>query len=243
LFRAIVVERRYHCGDEAINRMTTKSIAVALVDDHTLFRQSLAGLIDRLVGYEVVLEAGNGKELIEALRGRPEVDIALVDLHMPLMDGFATIRWMRSNAPSTKVLALTFEKTEEAVVGALRAGACGFLLKDMDRKLFKEALDEVVAEGHYHRDLISEPGSADAGAQADHERKPREMMALVSERELEFIRLVCDEVEYTYDQVADRMNVHRRTVDGFREAVFGKLNVRTKAGLVLSAVKHGLLKV
>ena len=99
--------------------------SVALVDDHHLMRSGLVATVNALGGYHVTIEAGNGKELIDALHGAELPAIAIVDLNMPVMDGYETIAWLRANAPSVLPLALTFDATDDAMVKAVRAGARG----------------------------------------------------------------------------------------------------------------------
>lgn len=222
--------------------MGTTSVRVAIADDHELVRTALCGLIGSFGGFDVVVQAANGAELIKALEQPPPVQVAIVDLHMPVMDGYATIGWLREHRPATRVLALTFEKTEEAEERALRSGACGFLLKDMPPQLFRQALLQACTLGRFHSDelhrsLVSTRGTADRA-----ERRRARFLECLTERELLFMRLVCHEDEYTYEQIADRMQVHRRTVDGYREALFNKLAVKSKAGLVLMALKWRLLE-
>lgn len=219
--------------------MEPPPIPIALVDDHALFRNVLADMLNGTSRYKVVLEAGHGAEYLRAVKNGAEVAVAVVDLHMPVMDGFETIAWIRANAPGTRALALTFELTEEAMERALRAGACGFLRKDTTKNVFLDALDQVATLGHYHR-----PGELRRvhDLQAEHEHRQSAALTKLTERELMFIRLVCDEAEPTNEQLADRMGVHRRTVDGYRETVYRKCGVRTKAGLVIFAYKWGLLR-
>lgn len=222
---------------------TPAPVRIALVDDHALFRNILADMVDAQAGYEVAVQVGNGVEYQEAMRHTPPVDVAIVDLHMPVMDGYATIDWIRSTSPDTRVLALTFEKSEEAMVRALRAGACGFLLKDVTAATFKDALRQVVALGHYHPDEAAHAEDAHIDGAITYERRRERVLEYISEREEEFIRLVCDEAEHTYDAIADLMQVHRRTVDGYRESIFSKFHLKSKTGLVIFAFKWGVVKV
>ncbi|MBK7556025.1 MAG: response regulator transcription factor [Flavobacteriales bacterium] len=216
-------------------------VRIALVDDHLIMRTALAGFIDRLGGYEVVLQAGNGEEYINALKDAPRIDVAIVDLHMPVMDGYATIAWIRANTPKVKPLALTFEKTEEAMIKALRAGSCGFLLKDVNSNVFRQALHQVVTIGHFHSEEV-ELALTSGELLTRLERQRAQVMELLSDREIELIRLVCHEDEYTYDQIAAKMDVSRRTVDGYREDLFARFDIKSKTGLVLFAFKWGLVE-
>ena len=220
----------------------TARIPVALVDDHTLVRGMLADMINGTDGYVVVLEAGNGQEFIEGLAAVPHIAVAIVDLHMPIMDGYETIAWIRAHAPRTRALALTFEKTEVAMVRAIRAGACGFVLKDARRNVFLQALQQVATVGHYYdAELAQVLGTT---SQADrNEGLTHRSLEDLSDREAEFLGLVCHDKEYTYDQIAELMRVHRRTVDGYRESIFRKYGIKSKVGLVLFAIKRGVVQV
>gem|GEM_PF-160296 len=228
---------------ESLRMSTQPVIPVALVDDHALFRGILADMINGLGGYQVVVEAGNGEEYQQAMVNGPQVAVAVVDLHMPVMDGYATIAWIRATSPNTRALALTFEKTEEAMMRALRAGACGFVLKDVHKSVFKNALDQVATVGHYYDDELFHVLTTNGQAKAHGDQEKTRTLEQLTDREAEFLCLVCHEAEYTYDQIADRMQVHRRTVDGYRESLFSKFNIKSKSGLVMFAMRWGVVKV
>lgn len=215
-------------------------LPVAVVDDHALVRNALADMIDKLGPYQVVLQAGNGRDYIDSLGTGTHVAVAVMDLQMPVMDGFATIEWIRANTPGTRTLAITFDLTEEFRLRALRAGACGFLRKDAGKAEFLHALDQVARLGRYNNAV---PPAAEVSDVIPEPVPYNEDVAIqLSDREVALIRLVCDEAEYTYEQVAERMGVARRTVDGYREALFNKFHIRSKAGLVLFAMRHGLIE-
>jgi DNA-binding NarL/FixJ family response regulator len=213
----------------------TPRISVALVDDHTLLRNMLGTMIGNMPDYEVVLDAANGAEFVKALEtNAAHISVAVVDLHMPVMDGYETIAWLRKHRPGTRALALTFEGTQQAMERALEAGACGFVLKDASYAEFKAALDQVAVLGRYeNRSVLDNVPEVT--------RELPEGLPLLTDRELEFVLLACDPLELTYEIIADRMHVHRRTVDGYRNSAFGKMNVKTRAGLVLAAVQCGLI--
>jgi DNA-binding NarL/FixJ family response regulator len=214
-------------------------IPIALVDDHTLFRNALADLIGLIGGYDVVLQASNGQEYVSAVSNGALVAVAVVDLHMPVMDGFDTIRWIRENQPQTRALALTFDRDDVTMSKALRAGACGFLPKNVSRGLFSEALQQVAIIGQYiNEDLVEHGQSVTPSA---FEAARLRVVGSLSQRELEFIRLVCQESEPTYDEVANQMAVALNTVNGYRERIFHKFGIKSKAGLVIFAYKWGLV--
>ncbi len=216
---------------------------VALVDDHHLMRSGLAATVNALGGYRVSIEAGHGRELIEALERTAAPAIAIVDLNMPVMDGFATIAWLREHKPAVLPLALTFDAAEDAMVRAVKAGARGFLLKNTRPEVLKNALDALMLTGYYYTDAVVSTVQGNPGLKTREEREREKVLTQITPREMEFLLLVCDEAEYTYEQIADRMGVHRRTVDNFRIALFDKFGIKSKTGLVLFALRWGLLKV
>lgn len=210
-------------------------IPVALIDDHTLLRNMLGTMIGDMPEYEVVLDAANGAEFVKALEaGGMHIAVAVVDLHMPVMDGYETIAWLHQHRPGTRVLALTFERTQQAMDRAIQAGACGFVLKDASYAEFKHALDEVATRGHYTNGQVLENALKEFRELPPGHRQ-------LTDRELEFIRLACDPREMTHETIAELMGVHRRTVDGYRNSAFAKLEVKTRAGMVLMAVQCGLV--
>lgn len=215
---------------------------VVLVDDHELVRSGVAGLIDRVGGYRVVLEAANGQELLEALSTIEEPRIAVVDLHMPVMDGFETITWLRANRPSILPMALTVDPTDEIMLRALRAGARGFLRKNARAPMLKTALDSLILSGYYFNDEMHDTLVHKSGLKTQLERQEESVHEGISSRELEFLKLVCSPEEFTYEQIAETMGVSRRTVDGFRESLADKFDIKSKTGLVLFAMKYGFVK-
>ncbi|MCW5898662.1 MAG: response regulator transcription factor [Flavobacteriales bacterium] len=209
---------------------------VALVDDHHLLRGGLGSVVNRLGGYQVTLEAGHGKEFIELLRDAEPPAIAIVDLNMPVMDGYATLHWLRANRPEIRPLVLTFDADDDAMARAVRAGARGFLLKDVSPAMLKAALDGIMRDG-YHL-----PEEALLAADGHGGRRHGDLMARISKRELEFLLHICSDEEPTYEQVAKAMGVSRSTVDKFREHLFEKLGVKSKTGLVMLAMRMGLVR-
>lgn len=219
---------------------------VALVDDHHLVRAGLAATVNGLGNYRVTVEAANGRELIEQLatikypEDRPL--IAIIDLNMPVMDGFATIAWLRAHAPEVLPLALTFDDSDDKQVRAVHAGARGFILKNARPTALKLALDSLVLTGYYTTEELLDARVRGAESHSREDRERARILEQITPREMEFLLYVCDEAEFTYEQIAERMGVHRRTVDNFRIALFEKFELKSKTGLVLFALRWGLLK-
>lgn len=213
-------------------------IPLAVVDDHTLVRGLLARTLNELPGYRVVLEAADGVEYLTAVRSGIEVAVAVVDLRMPRMDGFETIAWIRANTPGTRALALSVDMHEEFMERALRAGACGCASKNMDPEGFLDALNQVALFGRYQLPLQV---MREQQLRAEVDRHRERFLGMLTERELEYLRLACHADELTNEQLADRMGVHRRTIDGYRESTFAKCGVKSRAGLVVLAYRWGLV--
>jgi two-component system, NarL family, invasion response regulator UvrY len=220
--------------------MTTLKPGVVLVDDHVLLRNGLASLIRGFGEYEVLFEACGGKDLIRQLQNSRLPDIILLDINMPEMDGYDTACWLRRNFPEIKVLALSMYDTDSAIVRMLKNGAKGYVLKDIDAGVLKVALDSVLEKGFYYTDMVTGKLIHTINTLDDPEMRMRRLLAL-NERELEFMKLVC--TEWTYKEIADRMYLSPRTIDGYRDALFEKLNVRTRVGLAMYAVRSGIVSL
>lgn len=222
------------------------SCNVALIDDHHLMRTGLARTVNLMRGYRVSMQAGNGREFIEVLQRLEATDptrprIAIVDLSMPVMDGYDTIAWLCEHEPLILPLALTFDGSDGAMVRAIKAGARGFVLKTVRPVILNAALDSLQHTGYYNGTLSTEDPSEAWEAYERDERQRGIILSKISRREMEFLLLVCDAAEYTYEDIAKRMDVHIRTVDGFRNSLFEKFDIRSKTGLVLFALRWGLL--
>lgn len=214
--------------------MLPAPIPLALIDDHTLFRSALADMLAGDARFAVVVQAAHGAEYLRAVQGGAQVAVAVVDLHMPIMDGFDTIAWMRDHTPGTRAIALSFDLSEEVRQRALKAGACGFLRKDTTKDRFLAALVQVAVVGH----LPPDAEQHDQRAEQAHSRS--ELLAKLSQRELEYMRLLCANGDSTAEQLAAQMQVGVRTVDGYREGAYRKCQVHSRAGLVALAYKWGL---
>lgn len=219
---------------------------VVLVDDHHLMRSGLAATVNGLGGYRVVLEAGHGGELVEAIRsmraqGKALPKVAIVDLHMPVMDGFATISWLRDNAKEVLPLALTMDSDDAAVARSVHHGARGFLLKTVRPTILKHALDSLVLTGYYYSEKVGEAMRNESASEATHQREGDQIRAAITPRELAFLELVCDPSEPTYEEIAQRMGISQRTVENHRVALFEKFGIKSKAGLVLFAARWKLV--
>lgn len=212
---------------------------IAIVDDHTMFRKGLVSLINLFPGYKVLFDAANGQDFIKQLQPKHLPDILLLDIVMPEMDGYATAQWVHVNHPGIKILALSTMDAESAIIKMIKSGARGYVLKDAEPLELKQAFDSVLSLGYYYNELISRKVLQSVHELAD-ENSGTGIFAKLNERELTFLKLACS--EKTYSEIASEMYLSERTIDGYRESLFKKLNVKTRVGLVMYAIKNGLVR-
>jgi DNA-binding NarL/FixJ family response regulator len=205
-----------------------------------LLRNGLANLLKDL-DYEIVFEADNGKQFIEKLKTHPAPEIALIDINMPLMDGYETTLYLKNNYPEIKVLALSMYDDENAIIRMLRNGAKGYILKDSDPSELKTALRDVSTKGFYHSDLVTGTLIHTLNHLDDPENASLREGYKLNEREIEVLKYMCTEL--TYKEIADQMHVSPRTVDGYRDSLLEKLECKSRVGLVLFAIRQGLVIV
>jgi len=209
-------------------------IKIGIVDDHQLFLKSLAMMLHSFNNYDVIAEGSNGKDLQKKIAGSKELpEIMLIDVNMPVMDGIATASWLNENYPGIKLVALSQNDGDKAIIDMLRAGCCAYLLKDTHPNELEKALNEIYEKGFYN---------ADASNINFRRFLQLEKESLnITEKERKFLQLACSDM--TYKQIASIMNLSERTIDGYRESLFQKFNVQSRVGLVLEAIRRELVTV
>ena len=220
--------------------MQKTNASVAIVDDHILLRNGLANLIRGLETYAVLFEANNGKDFIKQLQPRYLPDIVLLDINMPEMDGYETALWLKRNYPGIKILALSMYDNENSIIRMMKNGAKGYILKDIDPLEFRQALDSLMRKGFYYSELITGK-LIHAVNQLDEPEQMLKNLISLNDREIEFLKLACTEM--TYKEIAEKMYLSVRTIDGYRDALFEKLNVKSRVGLVLYAIKNSVVSI
>ncbi|RYY38214.1 MAG: response regulator transcription factor [Chitinophagaceae bacterium] len=206
-------------------------IKVAVVDDHTLFREGVANLLREESGLLVLFTAGNGTELQQKLQGKQRPDVVLMDINMPGMDGFAATAWLRAHHPDVRVLALSMYEDDDNIIRMLRSGAGGYILKESRKGDLVQGIRTIHQQGFYVNDMVSGRLLSQL-----HDEGRGGAPVRISVREQQFLKLCCSEL--TYKEIADNMGVSPRTVDNYREDLFEKLQIRSRVGLVLYALKY-----
>ncbi len=212
--------------------------SIAIVDDHILIAKALSGIIENFAAFKVLYECENGKILQERLLVKKNVpDIVLLDVSMPVMDGFATAQWLKEIHPGILVMALSMQDDEQSLIRMIKCGARGYLLKNVHPAELEKALHTLVKNGLYYPDWAT---SKIFSSIANEDKRAVNEPAITA-REKEFLQYACTEL--TYKEIGEKMFCSPRTVESYRDALFEKLNIKTRVALALFAVKAGLFKV
>lgn len=221
---------------------------IAIADDHTLFRKGLIKLIDA-DKFELLFDVDNGKKLVDKISEDESMvpDIVIMDINMPGMNGFETVAWLRDNQPFVKVLVVSEVDGEEAIVRMLKMGVRGYLPKEMEPEDLHAALQSIINKDFYYTDFVTNKLiHSIQNEQAHNEDKGgmlfnHQLWDTLNARQKEFVRYACTEM--IYDEIADKMCVSPKTIDGYRDAVFEKFNVKSRVGLVLYAIRNKLVSI
>lgn len=211
-------------------------IKVAIADDQRLFLSSLASLVNTFPQFEVIIEACNGEDLLAMLRKSNVLpDILLIDVNMPVMDGPETVKEISAQWPGIRTVALSMKDDDLSVISMLKAGACAYLLKDIDPLSLQRSLTEIISEGYAHSDLIS------LNYRKLIVRSSMLQDVELSTREKDFLQLACSDLPYK--AIAAKMFLSEKTIDGYRDSIFQKLNVKSRVGMVLEAMRRKLINM
>ncbi|MCE7993434.1 MAG: response regulator transcription factor [Roseivirga sp.] len=214
-------------------------IKVAIVDDHKLFREGIHFLIEQMEDVELVFEASNGKELLSKLEDI-QTDVLLLDLDMPDMDGIEALKILRPQYPELGVIILTTYSDTKMIAYLMELGANSYLLKDTDPETLQRAIESVYREGYYFTKSVSQ--AMLTGLKGHARKKPvlKNNISL-SPREIEVLELICQ--EYTAKEIAEKLFISPRTAEGHRRHLIEKLGVKNTAGLIVKAIKEGIVNI
>jgi DNA-binding NarL/FixJ family response regulator len=207
-------------------------IPIGIVDDHQLFLKSLSLMLKSFKVYDVVAEAVNGKELQEKLQHcATPPSIMLIDVNMPVMNGIETAKWLTANYPQTKLVALSMNDNDTVIIDMIKAGCCAYLLKETHPDELEKALQEIHTKGFYNADASNINFRRLLQSEKD--------AVVISDKEKQFLQHACSDL--TYKEIAALMFLSERTIDGYRETLFGKLKVQSRVGLAMEAIRKGLV--
>lgn len=220
-----------------MSNQTTPTINLTIVDDHSLFRKGLINLVHEIDPiFRVISEAENGRDFLNQIETGIIPDIVIMDVSMPILDGYKTTTTLRETHKDIGVLALTMMDDEATLIRLLKAGVSGYLSKDVEPENLREALLSISENGHYYSEEV-------AGKLVHSLRHPSYSTNGVelSDQELKFIELACS--EDTYMMIADKMCLSVKTIDGYRAKLFEKLELKSRVGLVMYAIRNKLVSI
>ncbi len=221
------LELQYHC------MQTIQPYKLILADDHILLRDALTNLINNFEEFTVIARAGDGTEIIQEIENGCKPDIVLMDLNMPNMDGYETAKWLTQNHPEIKIVILTMYDTEIALIRLLQAGVNGFLKKDIHPAELKNALLTVATGEYYYSNHTT---FKIASLFRNHSTLEK---SILNETEINFLKLASTDM--TYKEIAQAMRLTPRNIDAYRDSLFTKLNVKSRVGMAIYAIKNGIV--
>lgn len=207
---------------------------IVIVDDHILIAKALSGILANFEQFEVLYECENGKELQERCQHPRNVpDVILLDISMPIMDGFETAAWLKETHPDVLIMALSMQNDEHSLIKMIKSGAKGYLLKNVHPTALADALNHLVKNGYYY----PEWAASKVFSSISNETNQADKKDFFSSREKIFLRYTVTEM--SYKEIANEMNCSTRTVEGYRDSLFDKLELKTRVGLAVYAIKNG----
>ena len=210
---------------------------IALIDDHKIFSDSLASLINDFEGFSVCWSAQDGAKAIQLMQQKNQLpDIVLLDIVMPSMSGLEVAKWIFENKKEIKVMALTMEEDDSSVIQMLQYGIKGYLLKSIGEEELQTALQQVVKFGYYYTPIITSNIHKHVEKKTHLGNIPE-----IKDREKELLNYLCTEMPYA--EIAKKMFLSESTVDTYRARLFEKFEVKNRIGLILKAVNMGLIKL
>ena len=182
----------------------------------------------------MLYECENGKALLEKLKAKNNIpDIVLLDISMPVMDGFETAKWLKENHPEVLIMTLSMQDDEQSVIKMIKNGANGYLLKNTHPAELEKALLKLVSDGFYYPDWASRL----VFASLNEDKKLISNTVKLTDREIEFLKYTVTEM--TYKEISEKMFCSPRTVESYRDSLFEKLELKTRVGLAVYALKNG----
>ena len=217
--------------------MSMDIIKVAIADDHKIFRKGVIHSLRPYHNIKFVLEAENGEELIQGVESA-KPDIILMDLKMPVKDGIETTKYLNKHYPAIRILILTMYEDERFVGHLMDSGANGYLLKSTDPEEIKQGITDVMRTGFYLNNFVNRVLIKKNYAKQKFNPNLNSEV-IISEREKEVLSLVC--MEYTAQEIAQKMEISSRTVEAIKDRLMERFGVKNSVGLVFFAMKNSLI--
>jgi len=213
------------------------NINIVIADDHEIFLDGLSLMLSRHPGFNVCGRASNGRQLLETV-DREKPDIVLTDIRMPVVDGIQSTRQILSAHPATGVIALSMFDEENLIIEMLEAGAKGYLLKNAHKDEIVEAINSVYQNKNYY---CAQTSFLLATMIVRSKFSPYTQPQIVlNDREKTIVQMICQ--QQTTQQIADKIYLSKRTVEGYRVKILEKIQAKNIAGVVIFALKNNIIK-
>jgi DNA-binding NarL/FixJ family response regulator len=212
---------------------TTKKIQLLVADDHAILRDGIVSLLQTEPEFQLACTAAGGYEVLELI-GKHNIDVCLLDINMPGLDGIETAKLIRQRKPDIKIIMLTTYNDREIISELVHIGVSGYLLKNSDKAELVEAINKVMKGRHYFSEEVEK-----IILEGLTEKKNIEVIPL-TERELEIVQLLAK--EYTNEKIAAKLHISYRTVETHRKNIMQKTKSGNIAGLIKYAYSKGLIK-
>jgi len=213
------------------------NINIVIADDHEIFLDGLSLMLSRHPGFNVCGRASNGQQLLETV-DREKPDIVLTDIRMPVVDGIQSTRQILSKYPATGVIALSMFDEENLIIEMLEAGAKGYLLKNAHKDEIVDAVNSVYQNKNYYCAQTSFLlATMIVRSKFNHDKQPQ---IILNDREKTIIQMICQ--QQTTQQIADKIYLSKRTVEGYRVKILEKIQAKNIAGVVIFALKNNIIK-
>ncbi len=213
-------------------------IDIIIADDHEIFRDGFKVMCSKEKSIRILGEAGNGEELLQKVRElKPEV--VVTDIKMPVLDGIAATRLLTKEFPDIGIIALSMFDEEDLIVEMLEAGAKGYLIKNAQKQEVFDAIETVHNKATYYCNQTSTRLAGMIAASRFDSKQKKEQFDF-TEKELEIIKMICE--EHSSREIADKLCLGVRTVEGYREKIQQKMKAKNMAGVVVYAIRNGIYK-
>jgi DNA-binding NarL/FixJ family response regulator len=212
-------------------------IKIAIADDYKIYRDGLKVGLSADENLDVMMEADNGEDLLKELESQTP-DVIIMDLKMPFMDGMEATKAVRKKYPAIKVLVVTMYEDDKFIIHLMENGANGYLLKNAEPEEIRKSIYAVHENGYYFNDLVNKALLKKLVLKNNLKPSFNQNVEL-TERELEVLKLICE--EKTATEIAKEIFLSPRSVEGIRQRLIEKVGVRNTAGLVMFAIKNGIV--
>ncbi|TAF54804.1 MAG: DNA-binding response regulator [Sphingobacteriia bacterium] len=212
---------------------------VAIVDDHALLRIGLRNTVNRFAGYQVMLEAENGLDLKTQMSQGLLPEIILLDLSMPVMDGYQTADWLSQEYPDVKIMVLSMHTDEQSIIRMVYLGVKAYLPKEAKPDELESALNSLKEKGFFFNELYYVHFRKQLSNKKTDALNELETLLHLNDRERQFLKWMC--TEKPMKEIAAEMNLSPRTLDGYRDNLFLKIGTHSRVGLIMFALRNHLV--